>query len=322
MPFTHLRHAQNAANAARGAMSGYYALAQHFGWALAQLFVERGHPRVIILEDDLAIAGDFFDYFSAVEPLLDEDASLLAASAWNDLGQEAFIDAAAPAAVHRSDFFGGLGWMMSRHVWEELGPKWPDSFWDDWLREPAQRRGRAFLRPGISRSATFGVQGVSHAQFFEQYLGSVVLSSAAVDWAREDLRYLDKVSRRGGAPPAAAAAAFRQLLPRPPLPPPPFLHPQPTYDAALARDVAAARVVPYDSLATARCSEPGEALRTNYRGLDVTGGYAPLARAFGFIDDAKAGVPRMAYRGVTAVVHNGCRKFLVDAELEGILDRP
>ena len=183
VPFTHLRHAQNAANAARGAMSGYYALAQHFGWALAQLFVERGHPRVIILEDDLAIAGDFFDYFSAVEPLLDEDTSLLAASAWNDLGQAAFIDAAAPAAVHRSDFFGGLGWMMSRHVWEELGPKWPDSFWDDWLREPAQRRGRAFLRPGISRSATFGVQGVSHAQFFEQYLGSVVLSSAAVDWA-------------------------------------------------------------------------------------------------------------------------------------------
>ena len=96
---------------------------------------------------------------------------------------------------------------------------------------------------------------------------------------------------------------------------------QPTYDEALARDVAAARAVPYGELAAARCSTPGEALRSNYRGLDVTGGYAPLARAFGFIDDAKAGVPRMSYRGVTAIAHNGCRKFLVDAELEGFLGK-
>jgi hypothetical protein len=44
-----------------------------------------------------------------------------------------------------------------------------------------------------------------------------------------------------------------------------------------------------------------------------------VARAFGFIDDAKAGVPRNAYKGVVEVFHKGCRKFLVDAELEGYL---
>jgi len=41
-------------------------------------------------------------------------------------------------------------------AWEELGPKWPEAFWDDWLREPPQRKGRQFLRPEISRSYTFG----------------------------------------------------------------------------------------------------------------------------------------------------------------------
>ena len=122
VPFVHLQHAQSAANAARGAMAGYYALAQHFGWALRDVF-GRGHPRAILIEDDLALAPDFFEYFEAVAPLLDEPGSdLLGASAWSDLGQPAFVDAAAPAAVFRSDFFGGLGWMLTAAVWAELAP--------------------------------------------------------------------------------------------------------------------------------------------------------------------------------------------------------
>lgn len=44
-------------------------------------------------------------------------------------------------------------------AWHELGPKWPKGFWDDWLREPAQRKGRAFVRPEVSRTYTFGQQG-------------------------------------------------------------------------------------------------------------------------------------------------------------------
>lgn len=95
-------------------MGGYYALAQHFGWALEHLFNKALHPRVIVLEDDIEIAADFFDYFSAVEPLLDADPTLLAASAWNDLGQPQFVDD--PARVLRSDFFPGLGWMLTRRV--------------------------------------------------------------------------------------------------------------------------------------------------------------------------------------------------------------
>ena len=60
------------------------------------------------------LAVDFFDYFTAVEPLLDADPTLLAASAWADTGQPQFVDD--PAAVLRSDFFPGLGWMLTGHV--------------------------------------------------------------------------------------------------------------------------------------------------------------------------------------------------------------
>ena len=40
------------------------------------------------------------------------------------------------AQVVRSDFFPGLGWMMNRQLWEELGSRWPTGYWDDWIREP------------------------------------------------------------------------------------------------------------------------------------------------------------------------------------------
>jgi hypothetical protein len=62
----------------------------------------------------LDLQPDFFDYFSAVEPILDGDQSLLAASAWADIGQPQFV--VDPTRVYRSDFFPGLGWMLTKHV--------------------------------------------------------------------------------------------------------------------------------------------------------------------------------------------------------------
>ena len=45
---------------------------------------------VIILEDDLEVAPDFFSYFAAAATLLRADKTLLAASAYNDNGQPKF----------------------------------------------------------------------------------------------------------------------------------------------------------------------------------------------------------------------------------------
>ena len=40
----------------------------------------------------------------------------------------------------------GLGWMLTRRLYEEIAPKWPDESeklaWDEWLRIPAQKKGR------------------------------------------------------------------------------------------------------------------------------------------------------------------------------------
>jgi alpha-1,3-mannosyl-glycoprotein beta-1,2-N-acetylglucosaminyltransferase len=280
VPFAHLRHPPGALRGAPKAWeTGYFKLAQHFGWALGELFA-RGHPRVIVLEDDIEVAPDFFDFFSATEPLLDADRTLLAASAYADTGQAAFVDDA--RQLLRSDFFPGLGWMLTRHAWEELGPKWPEAYWDDWLREPPNRRARQFLRPEVSRAVTFGEAGTSNGAFFAQFLGNVRLNAQPVDWGAEDTSYLERE----------------------------------TFAADLRRALAGAReVVGLADFVAAQCAPGGggggagggEDLKHAYEG---TGGYASVASAFGFISDLKAGVPRTGYAGAVIVKHSGCRKFI------------
>jgi hypothetical protein len=74
-----------------GEIIAYYKIASHYKWALTQLFNKRKFERVIILEDDMEIAPDFFKYFEATSHLLDNDRTLLAVSAWNDNGQTQFV---------------------------------------------------------------------------------------------------------------------------------------------------------------------------------------------------------------------------------------
>ena len=159
---------------------GYHRLARHFRKALTEAFADARTARVIVLEEDLEIAPDFFGFFAAVAPIVDGDASILAASAWNDNGQRRHVDVAKDIArVERSDFFGGLGWMLARRVWEELAPKWPDAYWDDWLREPDQRRNRHVVRPVVCR--TFHVKstrGTSGGQY-SHFLSDIVLSKSS-----------------------------------------------------------------------------------------------------------------------------------------------
>jgi hypothetical protein len=91
---------------------------------LSQVFstpIHGGAPiakRVIILEEDLQISSDFFEFFVAITPLLDSDDTLLAASAWNDNGIQGMVKD--NTALYRSDFFPGLGWMMPRYEQDHL----------------------------------------------------------------------------------------------------------------------------------------------------------------------------------------------------------
>ena len=215
----------------------YYKIAQHYEWALKQVMdspqggeispapasassssssassagsssPSAGYGHVVLLEDDMYVSPDFFDYFRRMHQVLDADPeNLLCASAWNDNGRPPLVGHTAPSKgrtptesvdvsfdasrqLYRSDCFPGLGWMLSRRVWVELGSKWPRGFWDDWLREPGQRLARACVYPLVNRVYTFGEKGSSGGQFYQQFLKDIVLNKASVDWANEDLDYL------------------------------------------------------------------------------------------------------------------------------------
>ena len=153
VPIIHIQHEPDEVTGTPW-VQGYKKLGRHYRWALNQTF--GGIPgykyprpdRVLILEEDLRISPDFFDYFAYTAPLLDSDSRLLTVSAFNDNGEEGLVHD--PTRILRSDFFPGLGWMMTRKLWDtELSSKWPLEFWDDWLREPPQRQGRHILRPEV-----------------------------------------------------------------------------------------------------------------------------------------------------------------------------
>ncbi|PRP75643.1 alpha-1,3-mannosyl-glycoprotein 2-beta-N-acetylglucosaminyltransferase-like isoform 1 [Planoprotostelium fungivorum] len=169
---------------------GYYYLSEHYKFGLQTAFERLLFDNVIILEDDLQIAPDFFSYFVRLAPLLDEDPSIFCVSAWNDNGRKEYIKD--PEALYRSDFFPGLGWMLNRNVWAELSDRWPKAFWDDWLRDRDRRKGRVCIRPEISRTFTFGSEGTSLGQFYNQYLRYIVLNDQPIDWSTKDVSYLKK----------------------------------------------------------------------------------------------------------------------------------
>ena len=174
--------------------------------------------------------------------------------------------------LYRSDFFPGLGWMIKKPLWDELRPKWPLGFWDDWMREPAQRKDRACIRPEISRTRTFGRVGVSQGQFFDQHLKYIKLNDEIYPFTKTDLSYLLKDNY------------YKQFLSR--------VHTLPvtTADQLIGGKVFAREV------------------RIHYSSENE---FEHVAKVLGAMSDFKAGVPRMAYQGVVTIVFKGVRVHIV-----------
>ncbi|NWV02173.1 MGAT1 acetylglucosaminyltransferase, partial [Ptilonorhynchus violaceus] len=251
---------------------GYYKISRHYRWALGQVFRTFRYRAAIVVEDDLEVAPDFFEYFQAVFPLLRADPSLWCISAWNDNGKEAMVDETRAELLYRTDFFPGLGWLLLAELWDELEPKWPRAFWDDWMRQPEQRRGRSCVRPEVSRTMTFGRKGVSHGQFFDQYLKFIKLNDRFVPFTQLDLSYLKKEE----------------------------------YERLFLGQVYGAPEVKVEELQRDQGKDLGP-VRLQYRGRDS---FKALAKALGLMDDLKSGVPRAGYRGIVSFVCRGRRVFL------------
>ncbi|XP_015174365.1 PREDICTED: alpha-1,3-mannosyl-glycoprotein 2-beta-N-acetylglucosaminyltransferase [Polistes dominula] len=254
---------------------GYFKIARHYGWALNQIFFELGYETAIVVEDDLDIAPDFFEYFLGTYPLLVSDRSLWCVSAWNDNGKSGLVDEHAPHLLYRTDFFPGLGWMLTRQLWQELAPKWPKSYWDDWIRQPEQRKNRACIRPEISRTRTFGKIGVSNGLFFEKHLKFIKLNEKPVPFTKMNLTYLLKDN----------------------------------YDVSFMNEVYNSKVITYSELKHGHATTPSP-VRILYYSRQL---YKNTAKMLGLMDDFKSGVPRTGYRGVVTFFYNGRRVHLAPA---------
>ncbi|GAB4853013.1 hypothetical protein Ancab_017202 [Ancistrocladus abbreviatus] len=255
-----------------GELIAYYKIASHYKWALDELFYKHNFSKVVILEDDMEIAPDFFEYFEAAADLLDKDKSIMAVSSWNDNGQKQFVHD--PYVLYRSDFFPGLGWMLSKPIWNELSPKWPKAYWDDWLRLQENHRGRQFIRPEVCRTYNFGKQGSSLGQFFKQYLEPIKLNDVKVNWKSMDLSYLMEDN----------------------------------YLKYFASLVKKARPV-YGKDLILKAHGIGGDVRIQYKDQ---GNFKNIARQFGIFEEWKDGVPRTAYKGVVVFRYQTSRRvFLV-----------
>lgn len=266
IPLVHLHHipTQLRQGLSGGSNSAYVALAEHYGWALTHVFdgsfgnAKFSIPqRVVILEEDIRVAPDFFSYMQAMANLLDTDPTLLAVSAFNDNGHHGTHD---PQRLLRSDFFPGLGWMMTRTLWKsELQSKWPEGYWDDWLRDPTQRQGRQIIRPEISRTYHFGRKGGASANQFGSILERVKLNEVPVDFAALDLSYLTPS----------------------------------VYDRDYMYQVKHSRRA--TSVQEALEMVPNSNVLLSYAGFPD---FKDMAQQLDLMDDEKAGVPRTSYKGI------------------------
>lgn len=167
----------------------YFAIAQHYGWALSQIFSNMNYDAAIILEDDMEISPDFFDYFISLYPILNGDPSLYCISSWNDNGMDDSVSD--NKAIRRTEIFPGLGWMMEKSLWKEIETIWPEKYWDEFMRLPAVRKNRACLYPEISRNKNIGIKGTSQSQFWDK-ISRIKFNEEYVNFTSMDLSYLYK----------------------------------------------------------------------------------------------------------------------------------
>eukprot|EP00735_Rhodelphis_limneticus_P010995 TRINITY_DN4037_c0_g1::TRINITY_DN4037_c0_g1_i1::g.12016::m.12016 TRINITY_DN4037_c0_g1::TRINITY_DN4037_c0_g1_i1::g.12016 ORF type:complete len:631 (-),score=77.63,sp/Q9XGM8/MGAT1_ARATH/37.50/6e-47,GNT-I/PF03071.10/1.6e-72,Glyco_tranf_2_3/PF13641.1/4.7e-07,Glyco_transf_18/PF15024.1/6.2e-06,Glycos_transf_2/PF00535.21/0.0022,ABC2_membrane_3/PF12698.2/0.39 TRINITY_DN4037_c0_g1_i1:43-1935(-) len=166
-------------------------ISQHYHFALEKVFMEFDRSHVIIVEDDMIFAPDFFSYFLQTAPLLDIDPTLWCVSSWNDNGFSHLT--LNQTLLFRNSYFPGLGWMLTKKLWLELRNKWPVSHWDHWMRTTTVNQGRECIAPEVSRNYNIGNEGVNmHASDYRKYLLNIRVSDAPYGTQFGDLMYLTK----------------------------------------------------------------------------------------------------------------------------------
>ena len=173
-------------------------VSQNYRDSLSATFTTNQNAKyAIVLEEDLDVSPDFFSYFSQTLYLMEKDPSIYCISAWNDQGYEHSCQD--PGKLYRIETFPGLGWLLSRKLFEEeLKPNWPGPEklwdWDMWLRSPAVRKDRECIVPDVSRTFHFGTNGINMNSYFHQLYFSKHKINLLPNVELKDLDSLTKVN--------------------------------------------------------------------------------------------------------------------------------
>ncbi|CAD6189367.1 unnamed protein product [Caenorhabditis auriculariae] len=275
---TFMRHKQEKILKAKK-RNNYAAIAKHYKWALDRMFKKFGFNYVIITEDDLDIGNDFFSYFEWAKRVLQTDPTLWCASAWNDNGLPKLIDENQGDRIWRTDFFPGLGWMLSAETWNELSDKWPGQYWDDWMRQQDIRKNRSCIRPEICRTAhNMRLAGKgSSGGMFKSYLSSISAAHTSTEFSLIPVQKMvaDQYNKN-----------FVQLIQN-------------------------AKLVDIEKIATYSWEKSYE-YRVPFNSVRE---WHKLATHFGLMPDIRGGMQRTSYHGVVSLMHNGCRIYIVPFQI-------
>jgi hypothetical protein len=149
------------------ASDGASRIAQHYKYSLTSVFdLHKTASAVIVLEDDLLFSPDLYEYLQFTAPVLEADPTAFVVSAWSDNGFKDKVRE--PYALRRTDYFPGLGWLLTRRLYkDELEPKWPASHWDHWLRAAETSKGRDIIYPQVEHTVLTMPWSVLPAEMYD-----------------------------------------------------------------------------------------------------------------------------------------------------------
>ena len=170
-----------------------------------------GDDAAVVVEDDLLFSPDMMEFFLAGWSAMRDDPTLWCVSAWNDNGLKEH--ARHPRRLRRTGYFPGLGWLLSRRLWEELEGAWPLAHWDHWMRTKHVSRGRECVYPEVSRTWHAGLNGTFMTSWLhERYFAARAFNRAPLSWRRSEWASLGAQLRRP-AYEAALKARLRRARP-------------------------------------------------------------------------------------------------------------
>lgn len=174
----------------------YNRLAGHFKWTFDKIFEETDCGGVVVIEDDLELSPDFLDYFKLTIPLVHSDDTIIASSLWNDIGFT--YNTRDKHKIKRTSFFPGLGWYLSREIWENvMGPVWPERDWDWHIRELIDKNKYDILIPEVPRDFHVAKSGTyMNPGLFRSYFKKInIQRDAKFKWREEDTQNLSPLSK-------------------------------------------------------------------------------------------------------------------------------